>query len=731
MAEVAKVHAERLEELKKYVEDWRQYFNDNILRYEKFMRFVFKTSMTNEECSALKDIGKPTIEFNMCEPYISRLRGEFAKQQPSLTVRAADGAPSTMITPDFLDTIDLIEAHLRTILFDGCNDMLSYNIYSDQLGGGFSGLKVYTDYINEKSFEQNIYCEKVYDPTLMVFDILAKESHKGDGRFAGQLFPMSKEAFKEEFGEEALEGIKFSRNVAGFSWSFKNEVEEVILVCEFFEKKLKKETIYQLSTYEVKTKKEYDKMIEDWEKDGRIEQPPVILSERKTQIETIVRYRFCESRMLDYVETDYKMLPIVFVDGNSVFLRENGSYQQVTRPYVYHIEGIQKLLNFSGQSLANEIENTVAHKIIAAIESIPPDYTDAYTNLQKPRTLVYTHKDPKVPGATLPPPREIMRTPIPPEIPNTFRTAPEMMQYILGNYDASQGITNSAMSGIALMQGAIQSNNAATPYNVSYVKALNRVAQIFVDLIPKYYRTPRTLPIILPNGKKSFYEINQKGSLYMNFDPSTLQVKVEAGVNYAIQKELSLKTVTSLCQTNQAFAQFFNEEGLPILLDNIEIRGIDQLKAKADEWMKKQKETQQQQQQMEQQQQVQQMQQQAQEAQMQQQEQQMKLAMMQKDLQSPSEGQIGAMLVQQKAQNDAANTAIKARDSETKYIETLSKVQTAGIDQQLKAAQITAEHERTAVDSAIKLSQHITEVTNKSMEQHHETQKAENVDSES
>lgn len=711
MADIAKVHADRLPELKKYVEEWRKYFDENIRRYEKFMRFVFKTTMTDGECATLQSVGKPTIEFNMCEAYISRLRGEFAKQQPSLTVRAADGVPIEMLTPEFIETLDSIEAHLRAIFFDGCNDMLDYNVYSDVLGGGFSGVKVYTDYVNERSFEQNIYTEKVYDPTLMVFDPLARESHKGDGAYCGQLYPLTKDAFKKEFGEEAIEDIKFSRNIEGFSWSFKNGDEDIILVCEFFEKKIKKETIFKLSNGHVVTKTEYEKLLKIWDEQTFIEQPPIVISKRKTNIETIVRYRFCENKVLDYVETDYKMLPIVFIDGNSAFIKENGTYHQITRPYIYHIEGMQKLLNFSGQSLANELENTISHKIVAAVESIPPDYLEAYQNVQKPQTLLYMHQDPHNPGNILPPPREIARTPIPPEITNTFRMAPEIMQSILGSYDASNGISDASMSGIAFARGAIQSNNAATPYLVGYIKGLNRVAQIIIDLIPKYYRTPRSLPIMLPNGKRGFKEINRKGSLYMNFDPTSLQVKVETGVNYAIQKELSLKTVTTLSQSNEMFAKFFNEEGLPILLDNIEIRGIDQLKEKAERWMEQQKQQQAQAQQQQQQMIEQQQQTQAQQMMIAQQEQQMKVAMMQKQLQSPTKEQVSMMSLQQKSQTDTANLAIKERDSETKYIETMAKVQSAGIDQELKFEQIQAEKERTAVDSAIKLNEHIQKLT--------------------
>lgn len=700
MTDFAKKHTDRLTLLKKSVEEAQQYFNDNVQRYELFTRFVFKSSLNDMEAGTLSDRGLPTIEFNILEAYISRLRGEFAKQQPSLMVRAADGVPLSMLNKSFIATLEVVEAHLRAIFFDGANDMLEYNVYSDLLAGGFSVMRIYTDYVNEMSFEQNICIERAFDPTLCVFDPLARTSHKGDGRFCAELHPMTREEFEEEFGSKITENMKFTRSLSGFDWSFQNEQEEIVLVCDYYEKQCKKETIIKLSNGHSVTEKEYNNFIKEWEEAGIIEQPPAPVKKRRTMVEKIVRYRFCESALLDVVETNYKYLPLVFVDGNSVQLKEGGSYTQMTRPYVYHAMGIQRLKNLAGQSLGNELENTIQHKFVVALESIPTDYQNAYQNVQKADTLIYNHfLDTNNPTVTLPPPREIVRTPIPPQIAETFRMSDEMTQVILGSYDGAAGQNNGQMSGIAFARSAIQSNNASVPFIVGYIKGLNRVAQIIVDLIPKYYRTPRSLPVLLPDGKREYFEINKKGSLYMNYDPNNLQVKVETGVNFAMQKEIALQTIISLTQASQAFAQFFNQYGLPVLLDNIDIRGIDDLKEKAKEF----------QEQLQQQQQIAQKQQ-AQQMQMQAQQQAMSMQQAQKELQSPTQTQIEMMAIQQKGQIDSANLSIKERDSETKFLEVMSKIRNADVENELKMAEIDAENTRTAVDSALNVSKHLHEM---------------------
>lgn len=707
--DIAKKHTDRLKQLKKSVEESQEYFHDNVERYEKFMRFVFKSSLDGIEEATLADRGLPTIEFNILEAYISRLRGEFAKQQPALTVRAADGVPLSMLTPQFNQTLEVVEAHLRAVFFDGTNDMLQYNVYSDLLAGGFSVMKIYTDYVNEMSFEQNICIEKC-DPTLCGFDPLARDSHKGDGRFCYELYPMTKDEFIDKFGEAALKDIQFTKSLAGFDWSFVNEQEKILLVCEYYEKQSKKETVIKLTNGHSVTEKEYEKFLREWEDSGEIAQPPVPVKKRRTMIEKIVRYRFCESAVLDVVETDYKYLPLVFFDGNSVNIKDGGSYTQMTRPYVYHAMGIQRLKNLAGQSLGNELENTIQHKFVVALESIPTDYQNAYQNVQKADTLIYNHfLDTNNPTVTLPPPREIVRTPIPPQITETFRMSDEMTQVILGSYDGAAGQNNGQMSGIAFARSSMQSNTASLPYMCGLYKGLDRMALVYVDMIPKYYRTPRSLPVVLPDGKRKYFEINKKGSLYMNYDPNHFEVKVEMGVNFAMQKEIALQTVIALSQASQSFAQFFNQYGLPILLDNIDIRGIEDLKEKAQEFQKQM----QQQQQMAQKQQMQQM-------QMQAQQQAMSMQQAQKELQSPTQEQIEVMAIQQKAQLDAAGIAIKERDSETKFLEVMSKIRNSDVENELKLAEVDAENTRSAVDSAINISKHIHE-TSKGDLTHEET----------
>jgi uncharacterized protein YjaG (DUF416 family) len=177
-------------------------------------------------------------------------------------------------------------------------------------------------------------------------------------------------------------------------------------------------------------------------------------------------------------------------------------------------------------------------------------------------------------------------------------------QSILGSYDAQQGeVGNQNLSGKAIQSGAMQSESAAKPYMMGYITGLNRVAHVILSrvahvilsLIPKYYVTPRTIPVMRANGIHDYETINDtndQDSVSMKYDPHALQVKIEMGVNSSLQKQLALDYIVRLMDASELFAEFINSEGLETLLENVDIRGVDRMKVQAVEFMEKRKQAQ-------------------------------------------------------------------------------------------------------------------------------------------
>ncbi len=614
-----------LESIKNDIETSWLYFEDNYRLYQKLYTFVFKTALTEADLQKLSRLGKPPIEFPILEAYISRLRGEFAKQQPQIDVHAAEGLAIGRIDDEYVKLMKVIQAHLNEIFFEADNDEFTYDIYSDTLAGGFSVAKVYTEYVNEKSFMQKICIERVFNPCLCGFDPLATKSHKGDGRYCFELSPMTQEEFGIEFGAERAKTFNFTRAVEGFNWNYKNADQKIVLVGDYYVKVQKSVTLVRLAENDLEiplqmTISEYNKMEKEW---SRVEQIPAILERRKSTTTRIDRYRICQNEILDYEETSYPMLPLVFFDGNSVMLtnEEGAQTVQMTRPYIYNAQGIQRLKNFSGQTVGQEIEDMVQHKYMIPVTGIPKAYEKIYQNPQIAATLAYNQYDPQNPSVRLDPPQVIPRIPTPPLVQETFMGSDATTQAILGSYDAILGVNDKQISGVAIQQGAMQSNAAAIPYLMGYIKGMQRCAEIVIHLLPLFYTTPRSIPIRLPNGKRDYQVINQaypkedqqkkmlqkaqemgmgnqieeqqdqeseseemENAIMFNYDPQDLNVRVEPGVNAAVQKQVSMEQLTGLMQASPIFAEFMNSQGLPTLLENLDIQGVEGLKEMAEQF---------------------------------------------------------------------------------------------------------------------------------------------------
>lgn len=591
MAKVAQTYKDKLKDMLHDVSEYYEYFRENNARFNEFYRFIFKSTLTENDIVVLTETQKPMIEFNILEAYISRLRGEFSKYEPDICIHTKGNAPESEAMLKFL------EGHFRHLLHDANNDNFEYNIYTDLLAGGFSAAKMYTEYSDPMSFEHNICLRRVFDPTMCVFDPQARQSHKADGEYAGEIYPMTRKSFEETFGKKATQTMRFTRSLGAFNWSYASvSGEEYVMVCDYYRYKKKKTKIVQLVNGHTMTVDDYERFLASWDSMGQIAQPPTIIGKaRTTEIKTVERFWICETDVLDHKDTNYKYFPVFFIDGNSVIVRENqqGLSKQLTRPYVYNAMGIQKMKNFAGQCFANELENMVQHKWMVPLEGIPEGYADAYKNAQVPNVVVYNAFMKDTPASPIPAPQAIQRAQIPPEIAQAFTLSDEVTRAILGTFDMDLSrLTENQISGIAIQESMSMSNTAAMPYIVGFLRGLNHAANMYIDLMPKYMPTPRTVPVMRPDGQRSYERINEQPSMNLGNYSNKLEAEVTAGVNFQLQKNQAYQQIVMLMKISPEFNEFINAEGIDVLLDNIEMRGIEQIKERAEEYMKQKKQAQ-------------------------------------------------------------------------------------------------------------------------------------------
>lgn len=593
---------ENLDKLCKSVETAYIYFKDNCQRFRDFKNYTFRETLNEQQKGMLTSLNRPQLEFNLGAASIARKLGEFAMHEPSITITPCEGMP---VGNDVLETV---EGNIRHKITDANKNSFSNEIYKDMLGGGFSAGKVRTDFQSAMSFNQDIFWEKCFDATMVGFDPLARAPHKGDGQFSFEMYPVIAEELQEQFPNVKLSLKADSTYIESYQWAYKDMYDNhIILCCDFYEKKKKRKRIVKLSDGKVMTVQSYEKMKKFWDDNQIIEQIPEIINKRTTVIDIICNYKFIRGQILEYSETDYCYLPHVFFDGNSDVLckgHTNTSYQ-FTKPYYYHAKGAQDMMNFMGIAITNSTDNLSASKFIVKEEAIPQqqDYIDAITEPQRANTIVVRAYSENNPDKPIPDPiREVQYPPLPPEVMGTFNQSVQFIQAILGSGASNPENAHDYISGKAIIEASNADNSAGMPYTVGYLAGLEQMARIHVDLMPKYLIGRRTIPIVNKGGDKVYQDINMPGKPSINYEQGAINVQINAGVNFQVQKDKAMAQIVGLMQASPKFAEFMNsEQGLPILLSNLVIYGADRLKEAATQWNEAQKQQQQQAMQMQEQ----------------------------------------------------------------------------------------------------------------------------------
>ena len=112
-----------------------------------------------------------------------------------------------------------------------------------------------------------------------------------------------------------------------------------------------------------------------------------------------------------------------------------------------------------------------------------------------------------------------------------------------------------------------------------------------LDLIPKYIISETNINIIDQQGETQSVPVNGQNQMGLNFKSQFLEVTIKAGVNFEIQKSRTLNQVIALMKVSPMFAQLINTKGLMILIDNLDIRGSERLKALSKEFIEQQQQS--------------------------------------------------------------------------------------------------------------------------------------------
>lgn len=577
--------------------------------FSYFNKIINDTALDPDIVAKLNQMNKPAVECNRLAMYINKEMGEFENQQPGFEVNSGDDVTIAHLTDNIEETCEVIEGHLRHELAVNDPNSTGYKVYKDVISGGYSVVRISTDYKNSHSTQLVLKREKLPYPTMTGFDPLAMQPHKGDGEYSFEYVYYTKKQALDFLTEAELKNINPGTGLNNtFNWCFNDtKFRKIYTFCKFYRKENTPIKIVTLSDGREMTDKQYKKELKDIalmeEISGEFIFPPTIEDSRDSSEVTIVCYLLTKDKILKKEETDFTELPLVKYVGNEFYSEEvdGSNKRKMGKSMVHDVEGAQRLFNISAQQIGYEIENTIAHKIAMDIDSVDLTQTSQLINTQEANILLYRSRREGNSDEQLLPPQFIQRTQVPTIIENTFAQMPRMMDSIMGAMD-QMGMQRNNVSGEAMDAGAMQSSMHASPWRNGYIVSLSQEAKIYMNMMPKLYKTPRSIPVMGIDGKRSYKVINDDknpDSIYMGFNPNDMNINITVGVNAEVAKRISINQMITMAKMGGWFDEFIVTKCLPEFIANLDVRHQKAFMKKGEEFMaEKQQEKQAQKEQM-------------------------------------------------------------------------------------------------------------------------------------
>jgi len=522
--------------------------------------------------NAVAGTKRPCLTFNKLTGPLNQVANQARMNKPDLEALPVDSTGDP-------ETAKVIEGMIRHIQYVSKADQVYESALDQATKGSFGYFKVTTKYSANKSFDQELRIERIYNPFSILMDPYAREADKSDAKWAIEFEWMSKDEYKAEFGNTELAHANFYEGGTNPAPDWIGN--DGVLVARYWYVEIEIKTL--VATVEPPTMKfpqgrvvnEYLEDIPSEIRDSiqylRDENGERI--EREDQVRRVKMCRLNGVEILD--ETDWKgqWIPILAVLGEEMYIEETRYLFSLIR----FARDPQKLYNFYRSSEAEAVMlGTKAPWI--GVKGAFRDPRWATANSVPHAYLEYEPLD--IAGNPVPmPQRNLAEAPIQ-ALSMGAAQASDDIKATTNVYDASLGAQSNEVSGIAIQrrQGQMELSNFHFVDNLN--RAILQCGVILCDLIPKIYDTPRQVRILGEDMQETIVKVNQRfeddyGQEHKPFDlvNGKYDVRMKIGPSFKTQRE---ETASQLIQLSQNFPQLMPIAG-DIVFDNLNFPGSEKI----------------------------------------------------------------------------------------------------------------------------------------------------------
>ena len=550
-------------------------FDSRIEEAKQFLRLASDADSTNRS-EALEDLkfaagdqwpveiqnsrtleARPCLTINKIDPFVRQITNQQRQQRPRMKCHGMNTQSDEKIA-------EIISGIFRHIEVQSDADQAYDNAFDFAVRMGWGYFRVCTDYISDKTFNQEIYIRQITNPFTVYFDPNSVLPDGSDAEKCMVTEVIPKDLFRKLY-PGADDGAGFTLRGNGDSnaeWVMKEDIR----IAEYF---YTVRTPTKLLMFEDGSELYED----DYNKNPHLKRIGVnIIDKRDSYKKEIHWAKMTGMEILEEGVWSGRYIPIVPVYGQQLIVENKRKKYGIVR----NAKDPQRMYNFWQTALTESVALAPKAKwVMAEGQDEGHESEWANANIKAYPLLRYKQKD--IEGVPAPAPQRLQPEPPPTGVMSAMGVIDNDLKSVLGIFDPAQ-LQQGNISGKAINGQQQQSDMTNYNFYDNLTRSLRWTGKIILDLIPKIYDTERVMRIIGDDGKHELVTVNQQTAdangvsrVLNDLTVGEYDVVMDTGPGFNSKRQEAVTAMMPLISSNQTLFQLAGD----LVFRNMDFPGAD------------------------------------------------------------------------------------------------------------------------------------------------------------
>ena len=516
--------------------------------------------------------GRPSLTINHTGTLVRRVVNNMKEQRPRIKVHPVG------------EGVRIEDAKVANGLIRHVEYLSNADVAYDQMGEsavriGWGYLRILNEYIDEKSFDQELKIKGVRNTLTGYIDPSAEQPDGSDMNWFIFSTRMKRRDFKRQFpGIRLADWTQGGPGDSQHQWLTKEDVR----LAEYYRVKKRKDTLLKLTDGRSIFKSEFDK--EAFRLAGvaisRDDQGKEIT--RPTERRQIQWFLINGTTVVDRRDLPGHYIPVVRCEGNVLDL--NGDVRR--KGMIRDMKDPARMFNYWETAKTEKLALSSKAPWVGVEGQFDghPEWDDAN---QKPYSVLKYKLLTGIDGNPLPgvpPPQRQAPAEVEAGFAEAGQSAVKNLLMVAGMpHDPQQDTPGTVVSGIALRRRQAISDISHFQYYDNQTMAIAQVGRILLDLFPYYYGEERMQRIIGEDGVPQMVKINEQvqvsegvWQIKNNLSVGRYDVVMDTGPGYETKRQEAAESMIDLLKTPLA-EPIIKAGGTSTIIRNFDFPGADDL----------------------------------------------------------------------------------------------------------------------------------------------------------